>query len=531
MNNTYLDRLETKLAAGAIDRRQFIMSALAAGAPVSGAVGWADKVAAATPKAGGTLRIGVAGGNTTDSLDPATYKTEMSSTVANAMCNYLMEISPSGELVNELAESYEASPDAKTWTFKLRKGIEFHNGKTLDADDVITSLQHHLGEESKSAAKSSVAQIEEFQKDDSDTIIFKLKSGNADFPYVFTDYHIPIMPAKDGKLDWNAGVGTGGYTLAEYEPGVRALLKKNPNYWKEGRAHVDEAELTTILDTTARQNALINGSVDAIEAVDIKTAHLLARNQELRLLEVTGRLHHSWPMRVESAPFDNNDFRLAIKHAVDRQELLDKIFMGHGALGNDNPISPVYEYYADFPQREPDLDKAKHHLQKSGVGNMAIDLSSSDGAYNGALDAAVLIKDQLAKAGINVNVVREAADGYWSNTWRKKPWCAVYWTGRPTIDWMLSSGYAAASAYTDSGWQTDRFNSLLVQARAELDRTKRAEMYREMQGIIRDDAATLITTFGNYVMALRNNVQHGEKVSGSWGLDGGRAVERWWLDS
>lgn len=196
-----------------------------------------------------------------------------------------------------------------------------------------------------------------------------------------------------------------------------------------------------------------------------------------------------------------------------------------------NPISAVYEYYAEFPLREPDLDKAKYHLQKSGVGNMPIDLSSSDGAYNGALDAAVLIKDQLAKAGINVNVVREAADGYWSNVWRKKPWCAVYWNGRPTIDWMLSSGYAAESAYNDSGWQNERFNMLLVEARAELDRTKRAEMYREMQGIVRDDAATLITTFGNYVMALRNNVQHGEKVSGSWGLDGGRAVERWWLDS
>ena len=165
MKNIYLDRLETKPVAGAIDRRQFIMSAIAAGATVSGAVGWADKVAAATPKAGGTLRIGVAGGNTTDSLDPATYKTEMSSTVANAMCNYLMEISPSGELVNELAESYEASPDAKTWTFKLRKGVEFHNGKTLDTDDVITSQQHHLGEQSKSEAKSSVAQIEELKKD------------------------------------------------------------------------------------------------------------------------------------------------------------------------------------------------------------------------------------------------------------------------------------------------------------------------------------------------------------------------------
>ena len=441
----------------------------------------------------------------------------------------MAEIGASGELIPELAESIEASADASTWTFTLRKGVEFHNGKSLTADDVIASFQQHMGEDTKSAAKSTTKQIVELKKDGDHVVVFKLKSGNADFPYAASDWHIPIMPAKDGKLDWASGAGTGGYILESFDPGVRIALKKNPNYWKEGRAHVDSAEIVALLDPVARQTAVLNGDVEAITGVDPKTAHLLARSSDLRVVEVTGPRHQSWPMRVEAAPFDNVDFRLAIKHGVDRKELLDKIHRGHGTLGNDSPISAVYDFYADFPQRNQDIDKAKFHLKKSGVANASVQLSASDGAYSGAVDSALLIKDQLAKVGINVEVVRESSDGYWSKVWRKKPWCAAWWNGRATVDWMFSSAYAADSAYNDSGWKNNRFNKLLVEARAELDRAKRTEMYREMQAIVRDDGATLITTFGNIIMALRNNVQHGDKIAGNSYLDGARAIERWWM--
>ena len=386
-----------------------------------------------------------------------------------------------------------------------------------------------MGDDSKSAVKSSLAQIKDIRKDGDFTVVFELMDGNADFPWVCSDYHLPILPAKDGKLDWQTGVGTGGYILENFDPGVSANLKKNPNYWKSDRAHVDEVEIITILDSSARQTALISGDVDAIEKVDNKTAHLLDRVPEVRLVEVTGRLFHSWPMRIESAPFDNNDFRMAIKHGVNRQELLDKVLSGHGTLGNDSPISPVYEFYAEFPQREQDIDKAKYYLKKSGLGKPKVEVSASEGVYTTAVDAAVLIQNQLAKVGIEVKVNREPKDGYWADVWRKKPWCAAYWNGRPTVDWMMSAGYAADSAYNDAGWKNERFDKLLVDARAELDRAKRAEMYREMQAIVRDEGAQLIVTFGNHIMGLNNKVQYSDKVGGDWSMDGGRAAERWWL--
>jgi peptide/nickel transport system substrate-binding protein len=485
---------------------------------------------AATPKSGGRFRVGVAGGGTTDSLDPATYSTEMMTLIAFCIGNHLTEITPDGELVPELAESIEPSADAKTWRFKLRDGITFHNGKPLTAEDVVHSYRHHLGEGSKSAAKSTVSQIEDFQIEGDNVIIFKLTEGNADFPYLCSDYRLPIFPSKGGKIDWAPGVGTGPYMLEDFEPGVHATFKKNPNYWKPERAHFDEVELITILDPATRQNAIVTGEVDAVDNIETRTAHLLERIDDVVVLEVPSRLHHTWPMRVEAAPFDNVDFRLAIKHALDRGELLQKVLSGHGTIGNDHPLSPVYQFYADLPQREQDIDKARFHLKKSGVGEgVTVDLSASDGAYPGAVDAAVLIKEHLAKADINVNVVREPKDGYWSNVWRKKPWCAAYWFGRPTADWMFTSGYAAESAYNDAGWQHEGFNRLLVAARAELDQAKRSEMYAEMQTIVRDEGATAVTTFGNYIMALRDNVMHGENVSGVYSMDGGKAVERWWF--
>ena len=193
----------------------------------------------------------------------------------------------------------------------------------------------------------------------------------------------------------------------------------------------DEVEILALLDSTARQNAVLTGDVDVINRCDLKTVHLMGRNPAVRVEEATGFLHYTAPMNTTVAPFDNNDVRLALKYAVNREELMNKILLGHGALGNDTPIAPSVPYYADLEQRAYDPDKAKFHLKKAGYDSLRVDLSAADGAFPGAVDAAVLMKEQASKAGIDINIVREANDGYWSNVWMKKPWCMCYW-GRPS---------------------------------------------------------------------------------------------------
>ena len=523
-----LIRLQDQLRRGQVSRRDFLMGATALGLSGAAAQALLPGTAHAEPKKGGLLRAGLAEGATSDSLDPQTYTDIYMISVGFATHNTLTEINPQGELVGDAAESWEASDDAKEWVFKLRKGIEFSNGKTMTANDVIASLNHHRGEDSKSAAKSNVDPIADMKADGDNAVVFTLNAGNADFPYLMADYHLLIMPEVDGKADWQNYVGTGGYVLGNFEPGVRTELKRNPNYWKDGRAHFDDLELLVIADINARQNAVATGDVDVISRCDLKTVHLLARRPGVKVEEATGFLHYTAPMDTRLAPFDNNDVRLALKYAVDREQLLEKILKGHGTFGNDQPIAPSVPFHAKIEQRLYDPDKAKFHLKKAGMENLTVDLSAADAAFSGAVDAAVLMKEQASKAGITINLVREPNDGYWSNVWMKKPWCMCYWGGRPTCDWMFSQAYAAGANWNDTFWENERFNTLLLAGRGELDPNKRAEIYGEMQQLVRDDGGVIVWAFANYVYALNEKITHGPDVAANWELDGGRYVERWW---
>jgi peptide/nickel transport system substrate-binding protein len=527
--------LEKAAKEGKLDRREFIKRAGALGlaAPFATSL-LSQSVHAATPKRGGRFVMGSAHGSTTDSLDPGSHENGFMTNTVFAYANHLFETDNTGKLVPELAESFEANKDATKWVIKLRKGVEFHNGKSMTADDVISSLNHHRGEDSKSAGKSLLDPITEMKKTGTHEVTFTLSAGNADFPVILSDYHFAILPDFEGKADWQAGFGTGGYIIDRFEPGVRATFKHNPNYFKSGRAHFDEVEIISLVDTTARQNAVMNQEVHAINRVDPKTVHLLGRNPSLSILEVTGTLHYTFPMRVTMAPFDNYDLRMAVKLSVDREALLNKILLGHGAIGNDHPISLSNPYHNDvMPQRTYDPDKAKHHLKKAGMEGVTLDLGTSEAAFSGAVDAALLIKDSASKAGLNINVVREPKDGYWSNVWNKKAWCACYWGGRPTEDWMFTAAYVADGNWNDTDWRTgpaaDKFNKLVVAARSELDTNKRREMYHECQSLVNDDGGALIPMFANHIHAVSKKIAHDEQVAGNWEYDGSKAIERWWF--
>jgi peptide/nickel transport system substrate-binding protein len=526
---TKLTKLEQELRAGRLSRRDFLQATTALGL---GAVAPAFlSTAHAAPKQGGKMTVGLGHGSTTDSLDPGTYENDFTIGSSFARFNFLTEISNTGELVGELAESWDVTPDAKEWTFKLRSGVEFHNGKSLTAEDVVNSINHHKGEESTSAAKPIVDPIVDI-KADGDTVTFVLEAGNADFPFLVSDYHLAIMPTKDGKPDWASAVGTGPYVQESFEPGVNLKLKRNPNYWKQGTAHFDEAELIVIADVGARTNALNTGEVDMMDRCDIKTLHLLQRNKNVVVEEISGNGHYTIPMRTHLEPFNDNNVRLALKYSLDREQMLQTVLGGHGSVGNDHPIGSGQRYYAaDLPQKSYDPDKAKFHLKEAGLSSLDVDLSAADAAFAGAVDAAQIYKENAAKAGININVIREPADGYWSNVWNtdNRGWCFSYWGGRPTEDWMFATAYAAGASWNESAWEHEEFNKLLVAARSELDENKRRDMYVEMQRLCSDEGGSIVPLFNNYIHAISTKVAHEESMATNWANDGHRYLERWWF--
>jgi len=529
--NDSFRQLTDKLVQGKITRRRFMAGMTAMGVVAALPVSLLPKAsAAATPKRGGVFRLAMGHGSTTETYDPATLASGFQTVMSRAINNTLTEIDPNNELIPCLAESWESTPDAAKWVFKIRKGVEFHNGRRLRAEDVVATINYHRGEKTKSSVKPIVKSIQSIKADDKYTLVIELSEGNADFPYNLDRPGLGVYPAaKDGSLDWKDGNGTGGYMIKNFEPGVRAYFERNPNYWNASRAHVDAAELLSIKDAPARTTALVTGKVHVIDQVDPKTAHLLAKRPGIHVEEGTGPLHYTFPMLMDVPPFNDNNVRLAIKHGLNREEMLQLILKGHGTIGKDNPIGPSYRYYASELAPIPyDPDKAKFYLKQAGLSQVDVTLSAADAAFAGAVDAAVLYKEHAAKAGINIQVSREPNDGYWSSVWLKKPWCACYWGGYATEDLMLSTGYSPGAAWNDTHWNHEKFTQLLVSARAELDETKRREMYVDMQRILRDKGGVVVPMFANAIDARNDKIAHG-KVSSITAFDGRRIIERWWL--
>ncbi|MGR3401562.1 ABC transporter substrate-binding protein [Paracoccus sp. (in: a-proteobacteria)] len=481
------------------------------------------------PKRGGSVRIGHSGGATSDTLDPATFAAGPVVTAMLAVCNNLVEIDAKGDAVPELAESYQPDAEAKIWTFRLRDA-QFSDGRKVTAKDVVASFNHHRGEDTKSGAKGSLEQVVDIRADGENAVVFQLASGNADFAYLTSDYHFIIMPANDdGTLNWQSQLGTGGYTVEDFEPGVRITLKRRDDYWKADRAWFDDVSLLTINDPTARQNALMTGEVDIINSPDLATLNLLQRRPGLELVEVTGTAHYTMPMFSDQEPFNDVNVRLALKYAIDRQEVLDKVLRGHGQIANDSPIAPANRYYAaDLPQHSYDPDKARYYLKQAGMENLKVQISAADAASVGALDMVQLFQQSASAAGIDLSVKREPDDGYWSNVWLKKPFSVSYWNGRPTEDDMFSLVYARGAEWNESHWDNEEFNRLLIQARGELDEDRRAQMYHRMQALVSEDGGTIIPIFVNYIDVITDKIGHGEIASNRF-LDGWKAVERWWL--
>lgn len=527
-------KLQDSFVSGKISRRNFVSTSVAIGVSLAGATAVVNQVEAATPKSGGRLRMGITGGATSDVLDPGQILDAYMINVSMGQVRPNMtKIMPDGSVEGDLTSGWQASNGAKTWKFDVRQGVEFHNGKTLDSTDIVDSIRHHMGPDSKSGGSGVVSGIASIKEDGKNGVVVELNEGNGDLPILLSDYHLNICPSKgDGSIDWESGIGAGPYTLEEHEPGVRTLTKKFANYWNTGNeSYFDEVETLGINDPTARLAALSTGAVDAINNVPAKTASRLKSMVNVKTLISTGNKQCTMPMLCDVAPFDDQNVRNAIKHIINRQELLDKIFFGYGQLGNDNPVGPANYFRAntdELPQREYDPEQAKYFLKQAGLSSLSVKFHAADTGFSGSVDAGALMRESAKAAGIDIEVVREPNDGYWSNVWMNKPWSACYWSGRPTEDWIFSQIYYSKADWNDTHWNNSSFDKLLVEARSETDEAKRREKYVEMQRIVHNDGGLALPVFLSEIMGYRSNISVPDQIANNWELDGHLAARRWW---
>ncbi len=527
------DLLRREFLRGKVSRREFNagllsmgLSAAAAGTLVTQTIAEAQ---AATPKRGGRLRFASTSSGPADHLDPA--KSTSGPDIARNVLLYdrFVDRDVDGNLVPVLADSWEASDAIDEWVIHLRQGVEFHNGKTMTSADVKWSLDRVLNPDTGSPAKPLIEDIAEVITDGKYTVRLKLSQPNADLMYALNEYHVAIVP--EGQDDYTTGnpAGTGPWKVKSFEPGMGSLFVRNENYFVTDRPYIDEIELFGIPDNTARINALLAGEADLISAVDPQLTGLINDAPDSELLTIAGSAHPTYPMRADMEPYTNNEVRLAIKSAVDRQKFVELAFNGLASPGRDHPVpqhDPMHCDEIPIPQFDP--DKAKFHLKNAGHENTVFEFSGSDANFGG-LNATLILADMANDAGVNVKVKRVPVDGYWSDVWMKAPWCGSSWYGRPTAALVMAVTYASTAKWNESFWKEPKLDALLSESNRTSDPVKRKEILCEAQWLIHSEGSTLIPVFSNWIDAKSTHVK--DMVPHPDGFAGWMQWENAWLDS
>ena len=353
-----------------------------------------------------------------------------------AYYNSLVRFNDDLTLSPEIAEEWSANDAVTEWTFKLRKGVEFHDGKTLDADDVIYSMNRHLGPDSVSKGKSLVSMVTEWKKIDQYTVKAIMDSPNADLPAALGTFHFKIVENGAEGEYFHKPNGTGPFKSKEFNPGIRALGVRNENYWVDGRPYLDELETFAITDPSARTNAAIAGDVDVAGAPDPNAFKLIEESDNVELLSIPSANLTGIVCMMDRAPGNNPDFVLGLKYLQNRERIVRTLMKGHAIVGNDHPISPAYpDHCSELPIREYDPDKAKFHLQKSGISEATV---LAGEVRPGVTDFCLMLQAEARKVGFTLNVKKVPTDGYWGTVWMNTPVCATGWNMRPSANLMLT---------------------------------------------------------------------------------------------
>ncbi|MER7208880.1 ABC transporter substrate-binding protein [Streptosporangium sp. NPDC020072] len=458
-------------------------------------------VADGAPRRGGRLRLGVVDGDRAGTLDAHKPLTIGSIIRGFAVYSKLWEWDAEMNWSPALAEETEANADATTWTVRLRQGLEFHNGKTITADDVIFSARRltdpALG--SPWAALLFTLDRERIDKVDERTVRFHFKDGKGfvPFPDTFTNFGA-VVPVD---YDPARPVGAGPYKLKEFTPGRRSLFTRFENYFKDGRPYADELEIIDFQDEASRIAALQAGQISLANGIGADQVRLLQGDPRVRVVVSETSNWQSFDLNLSKEPFRDERVREAFRLLTDRQELVDRALSGHGRLANDlySPQDPTFD--RSIPQRPHDVERARALLKEAGRENLQIELVSGEGG-----DAAALVfAAQAKKAGITVTVKKVDAATF--NGPRRLDWTMS--TGGLLTESFLSSALhldAPVSAANKTHFSDPRFTELFEQAVTQPDTARRAELVHEMQRIQHAKGGMVIWGFNNALDAVSTGV-------------------------
>lgn len=463
-----------------------------------------DAAAAAVPKDGGALRVGIVGGSAKDTLDahaPVTHPDEarafqLYATLASYDANHKIQM--------ELAESITPSADAKRWTVKLRPGLKFSNGKPITADDVVFTFRRITDpkDPKSGAAGLSTLDRDAFKVIDASTVTFSFKQPFATFPDAVAQYANGIVPRA---YDPAKPVSSGPFTLESFTPGQQSTFVKNPNYWRQGEPHLDKVTIIDFPDDTARVNALLGGQVDAIDQLPLGQINVVKANPAFKVLESETGSWLPFTMRVDQPPFNDVRVRQAFRLIVDRDQMVQQVLGGHGTVGNDMYGKFDGCYPTTVPQRKQDIAKAKELLAAAGQSNLTVDLVTSPVAA-GLVEAAQVFAQQAKAAGVTVNVKKVDPGEFYGDQYLKWTFAQDFWFTRDYLP-QAAAGSLPTAPYNETHWSDPEWMSLIAQANATVDEGKRCELIKQAQAVEFDKGGYIIWGFPNGLDAYSSAVQ------------------------
>ncbi|MBV9280223.1 MAG: ABC transporter substrate-binding protein [Chloroflexi bacterium] len=523
-------RLIDEVLAGRMSRRDLIKRLMAAGVSLSAmtallrASGVGGEAEAASmvearsvhAKRGGSLNFATVVPAT--DVDPVTMFNEGAIFTAEVPGEYLAYPRPDYSLAPKLAISWHATrPDV--WTFNLRQGVKWHDGKPFTADDVVATFDRLTDPHVNSAALSAYKGIlskGHTRKNNAHQVTFHLDRPYVDFPYLVSafTYNAIILP-KNYKIGTftRGGIGTGPYILTKYTPKVSAQFVRNPHYWNKSQAYLDSAVMKYYADNSAIVLALESGAADVFLDMPYQGSQALFANSSIRVLKNPSSAYREFHMRVDQKPFSDKRVRQAVALSLNRPELIQGLWHGLGQVGNDHPFAPIYptsaKAMAGLPQRKNDYAAAKKLLAQAGYPHGFTATLTTENFLE-IPQYAVFIKQQLAPAGINVNLHVEDQTTYYgagsNQPWLQVPMGIVDWAPRGAASQTIAPAYLCNAIWNTPHWCNSRFNSLISQYDRELNKARRQQIALEAATVIHDEVPAVIAYWIEELRATRSNV-------------------------
>lgn len=507
-------RLLADHAAGRLSRRGLLKAAAGLGIMLAGSsllprAAHAQSGAAGAPKRGGTLRVAAPPATT---IDPVKLNSPGAIGLVQQVAEYLVYVEPDLSLRPVLATSWEPSDGGRVWTFALRRGVRFHDGHEMTADDVVATFRRLVDPASASPAAGAMPFLkpEGVEKVDAHTVRFTLERPIGTFPYFTHTYNAVILPA-DYAGDFAAKpIGTGPFRLASYRPQEGASFERNPDYWDQPKPYLDRVEIQLFETPQPQVLALQSGAVDLVQQITWLDARPIVDDTRIVLIEAESGDHRQLHMRTDMKPFDDKRVRQAVALCFQREAMVQGLLGGRATVGNDHPIAPIYPEKIDVAQRRTDIEQARRLLAEAGY-EQGFDIDLHTHQLLELPRYAALAQQMLAPAGIRVNLQVEPSNLYYGH-WTEVPFGLTEWTSRPVAALILAQAFRGDAEWNAAHWKNDRFDELLPQFEAEPDLARRGEIGTEIATLMNEEVPAVVAYFVRTLRAADGKVKG---VSGS----------------